>query len=73
MVVDESEMFIKIVLSEEIGKLKKDLSKYKITLKELVSLAPKHKDSRFMCISIAQKIVENRVLLQKLKRTKIYL
>lgn len=70
MVIEESEVYKKVEISEELGKFKKELSKYKITLKELVSLAPKHKDSRIMCLDIAKKIVKNKVLFERLKRTK---
>lgn len=62
--------FENIEISEEISIFKNELKKYGIKLEELVLLAPKHNDSRLMCLNIAKHIYKNDVLMQRLKKTR---
>lgn len=65
---DSHYQFNKIEVKEEIFLLEKKLKKFNITLEDLVMDAPKHKDSRELCISIARVIVENGHLYDKMLR-----
>ena len=60
----------KVEIEEEIEQFKKNLASYSITLDDLIRKAPKHIDTKIMCISIAKKLVESDDLAQKLERTK---
>lgn len=62
--------FDKIEISEEIISLSTELSKFSITFNELVSCAPKHWDSRLMCIGVARQIVSNPDIYERLKKTR---
>lgn len=62
--------FSKIEISEEIISLQSELNKYSITFNELVSCAPKHWDSRIMCIGVARQIIKNPSIFRKLQVTK---
>lgn len=62
--------FDKLEISEEIISLSAELSKFSITFNELVSCAPKHWDSRIMCIGVARQIVNNPEIFERLKKTR---
>lgn len=61
--------FDKMEMSEEISALNTELSKFSITFNELVTCAPKHMDSRLMCIGVARKIADNREVYERMKKT----
>lgn len=65
---DSHYQYNKIEVKEELLLLEKKLKRFNITLEDLVTDAPKHKDSRELCISIARVIVENRHLNEKLMK-----
>lgn len=56
----------KIEVEEEIIKFKKDLKSFSIEISDLVKIAPKHMDSKIMCVTIAKRISEDKVMLQKI-------
>lgn len=60
----------KMEVQEEIVEFKKNLQDYGITFEDLVKLAPKHIDTKLMCVAIAKKLVENKELYEKLEREK---
>lgn len=59
-----------IELEEEIALFSKELESFDITLEDLVICAPKHKDSKQLCIQIARILAENKELYVKLIRKK---
>ncbi|MFZ5990115.1 MAG: RNA polymerase sigma-I factor [Bacillota bacterium] len=59
-----------IEVKEEILTLKKKLKGYGITFRDLLLCAPKHKDSRIMCIRMARALSDDSVLFEKMERTK---
>lgn len=62
----------KIEMKEEIDAFESLLQRFGITLEDLVTDSPKHKDSRNMCIKIAKKITETNELYSKMiKKRKI--
>jgi len=60
----------KIEVQEELFNFKADLKSYGITFEDLVKLAPKHADTKIMCVSIAKMLVENKELSEKLQQEK---
>ncbi|MDP4181351.1 MAG: RNA polymerase sigma-I factor [Bacillota bacterium] len=58
-----------VEVEEEINAFKNELMSYGISLLTLASCAPKHKDSKQLCIKIARLIAENHELYDKFKRT----
>ena len=62
--------FEKVEVSYEINSFQKNLGGYGITLGDLVSCAPKHWDSKIMCIGIARQIIKNPNILERLEKTK---
>ncbi|HEY9060878.1 MAG TPA: sigma-70 family RNA polymerase sigma factor [Pseudobacteroides sp.] len=68
MISNSHYQFEKIELAEEIDLFEKSLSDYEISLGDLISSSPKHKDSRMMSIKIARVLAEDEVLYQKMIR-----
>lgn len=68
MISNSYYQFEKIELAEEIGLFEKSLLDYEISLGDLVSSSPKHKDSRMMSIKIARVLAEDEELYQKMIR-----
>jgi len=58
-----------VEVEEEIFAFKDELFKHGITLASLVQCAPKHKDSKQLCMSLARLIAENQSLYDKFKKT----
>lgn len=58
-----------IEVEEEIFAFKDELAKHGISLTSLVSCAPKHKDSKQMCIKLARIIAENQNFYDRFKKT----
>lgn len=56
----------KLELQEELIQFRRDLQEFGITLEDLVRLAPKHLDTKLLCISVAKKLVELPDLSDKL-------
>ena len=55
---------------EEIINLEKRMSRYKITMEDLIDSSPRHRDSRVLCLNIAKIIAENESLFEKLEEKK---
>ncbi len=53
-------------IQEEIMKFKNDLLSYGITYEDLVKKAPKHSDTKLLCINIAKKLASSNELSKKL-------
>jgi RNA polymerase sigma factor len=53
-------------IQEELIQFRQDLSSYGITFEDLVRLAPKHLDTKLLCISVAKKLTESPELSEKL-------
>ena len=70
MVSNSHYQFEKIELAEEIGLFEKCLSDYEISLGDLVSSSPKHRDSRMLSIKIAMVLAEDEELYKKMIRKK---
>ncbi len=70
MVSNSHYQFEKVELAEEIELFEKCLSDYEISLGDLVSTSPKHKDSRILSIKIARTLAEDEELYQKMIRKK---
>ncbi|KNY30342.1 RNA polymerase sigma-I factor [Pseudobacteroides cellulosolvens] len=70
MVSNSHYQFENIELAEEIDLFEKCLSDYEISLGDLVSSSPKHKDSRMLSIKIARTLAEDEELYQKMIRKK---
>ncbi len=56
----------KLEIQEELLQFKQDLLAFGITFEDLVRLAPKHLDTKLLCISIAKKLTESMELTDKL-------
>lgn len=67
---DFSKEFGSIEAKEDILLFKDKLNKYGISFRDLLACAPKHKDSRLMCIRIARAIVRDENLLGKMEKNK---
>ena len=65
-----SGQFENIEVEEEIIMFKNELKKYGITLKDLADCAPKHNDSKILCLNIARAIAGNDILYEKFMRTR---
>jgi RNA polymerase sigma factor len=57
-------------LSETMEIFDSSLLDYGISLDDLVKISPKHRDTRHMLMKVAQSIVNERILLSKLKQSK---
>jgi len=57
-------------VQEEIMKFKNDLLSYGITYEDLVKRAPKHHDTKLLCINIAKKLVASNELSKRLSTDK---
>lgn len=57
-------------IQEELMEFKANLKNYGITLEDLVRLAPKHQDTRQTCVAIAEILMSNKELSEKLERDK---
>lgn len=68
MAIDSFERRIEVRF--DINLLIKEMEKYGVSLEELISEAPKHKDTRIMAISIGKYIFENNSLKEKFLKTK---
>ncbi len=68
--VDSHEQLCNIEIEEEIHMFKEELKKFGISLADLASCAPKHRDSKQLCIKIARIIVENGNLYERFARTR---
>jgi RNA polymerase sigma factor len=68
MVSNSHYQFEKVELAEEIDHFEKSLLDYEISLRDLVSSSPKHKDSRMLSIKIARVLAEDDELYQKMIR-----
>lgn len=68
--VDPDEQLCNVEIEEEILLFKDELKKFGISLTDLATCAPKHRDSKQLCIKIAKLIVENRELFERFKRTR---
>ena len=60
----------KLEIQEELLQFKKDLTAFGITFDDLVRLAPKHLDTKLLCISVAKKLMESPELSEKLLTAK---
>ncbi len=69
-IVDASSQFENIETKEELESFIKKLGSFGIELKDLVTSAPKHMDSRRLAIKIARVLAENKELSEKLDRKK---
>ncbi len=56
-------------IKDEIREFSDNLLKYGITLEDLVKLAPRHLDSKLMCISLARRIATSPDLMLRLEET----
>ncbi len=56
-------------ISKETEQFEKRLNDFGIKMEDLIKSAPKHKDSKCLCIRIAKVIVDNKTLYDKLERT----
>jgi RNA polymerase sigma factor len=56
----------KLEIQEELIQFRQDLAAFEITFEDLVRLAPKHLDTKLLCISIAKKLTESPELSDKL-------
>jgi RNA polymerase sigma factor len=56
-------------IKDEIQEFSQNLQKYGITLEDLVRLAPRHTDSKLMCISLARRISSSPELMFRLEET----
>lgn len=64
---EQPEVFTdKLEIQEEILQFKKGLQSFGITLEDLVRLAPKHLDTKLLCISIAKKLLDSEEMSRKL-------
>jgi RNA polymerase sigma factor len=70
MVSNSHYQFEKVELAEEIDHFEKSLLDYEISLGDLVSSSPKHRDSRMLSIKIARVLAEDDELYQKMIRKK---
>ena len=59
-----------IEINDEFSIFKRELKEYDITLEDLVLCAPKHRDSRLMCLELAKQIVQDTNIFSKLKKNK---
>lgn len=57
-------------LKRDISGLRKKLKIYRISFRDLLSCAPKNRDSIYMCIKAAKAIVENDWILEKIRKKK---
>ncbi|WP_010247809.1 sigma-70 family RNA polymerase sigma factor [Acetivibrio cellulolyticus] len=67
---DSYSQFESIEDREEIEELTKKLMEFGITLDELVLSTPRHKDTRELCISIAEILLEDKPMLEFLHKSK---
>lgn len=67
---DFTNEFSNIEVKEDILIFKDKLRQYGISFRDLLTCAPKHKDSRVMCIRIARVIARDEKLLNKMEKTK---
>jgi RNA polymerase sigma factor len=67
---DSTNEFNNIEVKEDILIFKDKLKMYGISFRDLLTCAPKHKDSRVLCIKIAKVIAEDERILDKLEKTK---
>ena len=56
----------RLEIQEELVQFRRDLSDFGITFEDLVRLAPKHLDTKLLCISVAKKLTESPELSDKL-------
>jgi len=56
----------KLEIQEELVEFKQDLLAFGITFEDLVRLAPKHLDTKLLCISVAKRLTESPELSDKL-------
>lgn len=70
LITDSKIQFDDIESKEEILALEKMLKQFGIHMEDLPSYTPKHKDSRNLCLEIANIIVENSELYSKLMKNK---
>lgn len=70
LTVDSDEQLCHIEIEEEIYLFKEELKRFGISLFDLASCAPKHKDSKQLCIRVARLIAENRDLYDRFFKTK---
>lgn len=66
----EIDLESKFEISKEIELYEQKLREFGISLENLAKSAPKHKDSKYLCIKIARVIADNNELLSKLERTR---
>lgn len=67
---ENTDKFEVVKLKKDISLLRKKLKKHKISFRDLLTCAPKNKDSIFMCIKAAKGIVENPWLFEEIRRKK---
>ena len=58
-----------VEVEEEIISFKRDLMRFNISLYSLASSAPKHKDSKQLCIKLARIVADNQALYDRFMRT----
>jgi len=68
--VDGTSAIERVEFTDEIRLFKTELASFNISLKDLLSCTPKHRDSRELLINIAKKVAGNEGLYEKLKKTK---
>jgi RNA polymerase sigma factor len=59
-----------IEIKDEIERLEQELNGFGITLEDLISVSPKHKDSKQLSINIAETLCNNDILFNKLYESK---
>jgi len=68
---EQTRMFTdKLEIQEELIQFRRDLSDFGITLEDLVRLAPKHLDTKLLCVSVAKRLTESPELADRLMNGK---
>ncbi len=67
---DSHYQYEKIEIKEDIMRLQQNLSQFGVSWNDLIEHSPKHKDSRCLCIRIANEIIKDKELFDRFTRTK---
>jgi len=67
---DSHYQYEKIEIKEDIMLLQQNLLQFGVSWKDLIENSPKHKDSRCLCIRIANEIIKDKELFERFTRTK---
>jgi hypothetical protein len=68
--LEDNDEFNTIKLKKDIQALSKELKRYRISFRKLLSYSPKNEGSMFACIKTAKGIVEDEWLLEKIEKKK---